>query len=662
MGKITKKLTEILLGVMFVSLLLGNSNVYADNKELNIYAIYLNNDVKGESVLLESRGQYLLMDIGADSHLPAVIDQLQTLGVREVSIYFSHLHTDHIGATMTDRAYGLRMINNAGIGIRTLYLPTPELATLSRDYVNRYNQITDYMRGRGNIVYLQKGSTFYIGDATGEVVGPLDSNIKPSDYAYKVSENATTDEAMYTQYENNRSLITIITCGNKKFFSGGDCLEDEAREIVREYKYNGKLDCDVMKLCHHGTGGGNTADLINAVSPEYTFASNTAYTGVSEVYGRTLTAVASRRAAKYGAVYLVGSQKKTLIIQIKNDIIHLFSGKQIEEGKQFVGLKTFKGSDGVKRTSDTYYFKEDGHLMTGIQKIGNYYFNFGQGGCMEYGSFSDAGKYKGWKTQNGEKRYYELSKDGKYAYLQVGFSKINKKLYYFSNEGYLKVGNAGELTTINGSDYFVNSKGVIYTDGWYYDSDGNKYYIQTDGTPVKNKIQEADGTYYIFGTDGVVFIPETNYEITEYKGNSYIVCKSGACKRSFMYTTEDGETVYFGKNARRVYDSMITYHGDKYYVDAAGNVVKDAIIKLNNKYYYFNKKGTMAISKWITIGEDKLYFNKKGTMVVNQKIKIGAKYYYFNKNGVMVTDKYMKIGGKRYYFDENGVMEEVKNL
>ena len=238
MKRIAKRVTLALFSVMLVFLLEVNEKVYAgESKELNIYAIYLGNDIKGESVLLESKGQYLLMDIGAESHLPAVIDQLQTLGVREVSVYFSHLHTDHIGATATDRAYGLRQINDAGIGIRTLYLPSPDLATMSRDYVNRYQQISEYMAGRGNIIYLEKGSTLRVGDATGEVIGPLYSSIKPQDYSYKVTENSLNDEPMYTQYENIRSLVTIFTCGTKRFFSGGDCLEDGAREILNAYKY-----------------------------------------------------------------------------------------------------------------------------------------------------------------------------------------------------------------------------------------------------------------------------------------------------------------------------------------------------------------------------------------------------------------------------------------
>ena len=58
----------------------------SDNTELNIYALYLNSEKKGDSTLLESKGHYLLIDIGADNHAPAIIKQLQTLGVTHVDV------------------------------------------------------------------------------------------------------------------------------------------------------------------------------------------------------------------------------------------------------------------------------------------------------------------------------------------------------------------------------------------------------------------------------------------------------------------------------------------------------------------------------------------------------------------------------------------------
>ena len=97
----------------------------SDNTELNIYALYLNSEKKGDSTLLESKGHYLLIDIGADNHAPAIIKQLQTLGVTHVDVMFSHLHTDHTGGCSTDLQAGLKQFALSGITIDTLYLPDP---------------------------------------------------------------------------------------------------------------------------------------------------------------------------------------------------------------------------------------------------------------------------------------------------------------------------------------------------------------------------------------------------------------------------------------------------------------------------------------------------------------------------------------------------------
>ena len=51
MKKIAKKIALVVLSAMLVFLLGVNERVYAEeSKELNIYAIYLNNDIKGESL------------------------------------------------------------------------------------------------------------------------------------------------------------------------------------------------------------------------------------------------------------------------------------------------------------------------------------------------------------------------------------------------------------------------------------------------------------------------------------------------------------------------------------------------------------------------------------------------------------------------------------
>ena len=89
-----KRFLFILTLLLFIGLPKGM--IFAqEGTELNIYAIYLGENDKGDSTLLESRGHGLLIDIGSVSQTSAVVDQLQKVGLTHVDILFSHLHSDH---------------------------------------------------------------------------------------------------------------------------------------------------------------------------------------------------------------------------------------------------------------------------------------------------------------------------------------------------------------------------------------------------------------------------------------------------------------------------------------------------------------------------------------------------------------------------------------
>ena len=197
----------------------------------------------------ESKGHYLLIDIGADNHAPAIIKQLQTLGVTHVDVMFSHLHTDHTGGCSTDLQAGLKQFALSGITIDTLYLPDPLLAVLSRSYPSRYAAFQAFMstQGTGRIVYLNVGDQVNVGDATGKVIGPVNTN-EISPYAYT---SITKEKERFIRYENNCSLAVIFTCGNTRYFTAGDSYSDESDRLVS--RYGTSLKCVII--------GGGTAIL-----------------------------------------------------------------------------------------------------------------------------------------------------------------------------------------------------------------------------------------------------------------------------------------------------------------------------------------------------------------------------------------------------------------
>lgn len=591
-----KRATAYLICIVIVFTMIPTASVKAEeNKELNIYAMYLGEDqTKGNSVLLESKGHFLLIDIGRSVHMPSIINQLKSLGANSVDIMFSHLHIDHVGALDTDHITdGLSQLTDAGIAVDTMYLPAQSLSSWSRVYPSRFAQLQQFMRqqGKGRIVYLRKDDTLTLGDVEGKVIGPLTSaQIYPGKYTeYPVEVDR------YTVYENNCSLAVIFTCGETRFFTAGDCYADEAESLVKEY--GDDLRSDIMQLCHHGVGGGNSENLIKAVHPAYSFASNTGMDTLSDVTGRWKFYYSEQRATKYGMCYLTGNEKKTLIYHIVNNEITLYQGQSVSEGKKMTGWQYLYGADGINRDHDMYYLDDNCNPVTGINQIGKHMYYFSNGGKMEYGDYSDDGEYLGWKTDKNGKRYYKLSSNNKYAFMCQGMQVIDDKYYYFDDSGYMIEGNEDEFVTIKkiDSDYYaLGPDGEITINEWEVVDDAY-YYFDRQGKMVRDCQYMEDGEYYIFNKDGQMLFGKNGTEIIRWKSNDYAV----------------------------------------------------------------RKDGTLVTGGCKTLKGDKYYFGKKGVIQKNKIIKIGKKKYYFGKNGKMVRGSSFKYNGKQYISNEKGEISSV---
>lgn len=652
----------------------------AANTEMNIYAMYLNHADKGDSVLIESKGKYLLMDIGTGNHAAAIIDQLQTLGVRQVDIYFSHLHGDHTGTANGDLLAGLSKIVNAGIDIGTLYLPDQTIAPLSVSYASKYTELERFMADKGDVVYLKVGSTFSVGDVSGKVIGPVGTNnLNPDMYSNRESDEDDNGDVKYTYYENNCSLVSVLTCGNTKFFTAGDMLEDEAGYLAK--KYGSKLKCDIMKLSHHGTGSGNTEELINAVSPSYSFASNTGLTGVVSSTKQWETKTAIKYSSEHGVCYMVGSQKKTVIYQVKNDVIKMYTGNKITEGKYLTGWQVFVGADGKSRKIDRYYFDKNGKPLTGVQYLDGHYYYFGDGGCMEYGNYDENGKYQYWKSYGEKKRYYTFSSDKQYAYMTVGFREISGALYYFEKDGIKLEGNGKtEKIKIGNKYYAVGQSGAITRSNWGTIGK-DKYYFGKTGSMQSNYKVKIGKNYYLFGSEGKMLRASSGRKMVTFSGKKYCVGTSGAVIVNDWVTVGSAK-YYCGKDGTVQKNTIIKIGKDKYYFGKDGKMVRaekgKKLIKIGKKTYCAGTSGALTVNNWSTVGKNKYYFGKTGEMCKNKKIKkskkyyyfdadgkmvrkvrvkIGKNYYYFGSSGEMYTNKYVKIKGKRYYCDKNGVMK-----
>lgn len=591
---VQRRLVCVIAMVAILLCLMPTGIVKADeNKELNIYAMYLGDEDKGDSVLLESKGHYLLVDIGAAAHAGAIVNQLNKLGATHVDIMFSHLHNDHIGGNDQNVTAGLEQLQAAGIVIDTLYLPATNLAYWSQRFPQRYSQIQSFIQrqGSGRIAYLSVGATLQFGDVTGKVVGPVDPwKRSPSQYT-----KYSSTETRYITYENDSSLAVIFTCGNTRYFTAGDCYGEEAKELVE--KYGNDLRCDIMKLCHHGIGTGNSADLLAAIRPKFSFVPNSGVDNVNVSTGRWRSYTATKRASQYGMCYLIGSEKKTLIYHIVNDKINLYQGDSVVDGKKMTGWQYLYGADGANRDHDMYFLGSDCKPAKGVKKIGNHYYRFKPGGQMDYGSYSADGTYNGWKAFTKGERYYLLSENGEYAYMCCGLEVIDGELMYFNEEGFLVTGDVGdgvELMDIDSDCYAVDASGVLTVSDWEI-VDDMFYYFDNEGKMLRDCKYKIDDAYYLFDENGV------------------------------MLTGDYGTEFY----------------------------------DMGTDTYAVRKDGTLVAGKRGKIGSATYYFDAEGVMQKDKIVQIGTKLYYFDKNGKMVCDRNFKLNGKKYHSNAKGVVSAI---
>ncbi len=608
-----KKITMVMasLCLMLLGLFFWNSaeTTYAADTEMTLHGMYLGENSKGDSVLLESRGEYLLMDIGMYYGTPYVIEELEDLGIDHLTLYFSHLHMDHIGSSgswnLTD---GLEEFAESGITIDKLYLPAESLSPRSKSNPRRYEILRKYAEGKFPIEYLKVGDELKVGDVTGKVIGPIDE--------YRLSLYNAKGEASYGLYENNCSLVTIFTCGNIKYFTAGD-IQRQQEDLLIE-RYGKELDCDIMKLNHHGQGSVNSEEFLSYVSPTYSFTTTPSYEP-RKANGKWKNFRAVQRATEYGINYMIQNNGENIVIDVKNDLVTLYRGEDADSGTKLSGWVKVAGSDGKYHDTDMFYLDAQNKPLTGIQQIDGKYYNFGNGGRMVYGKYKKSG-YSPWNTDENGTRAYVLDANGDSAAMQFGFAYVGDYRYYFDENGYrLEPEEEDVFTTIEGNRYVLDTDGAFRADE-LIDMEDGEYYLNKQGEVVTDAKIDFYGTWYLFDEDGRMI------------GN-------------------DGKRAFY------------EFDGEMYAIDGDGAVYAGTIARIDGERYYFDDQGLYVTDEKVTVGNNTYYFDADGHMVTGKMVKIGQQKYYFGADGKMYADRNFKLAnGKKYHADENGVVKQVKKV
>jgi competence protein ComEC len=193
--------------------------------------VYMLDVGQGDSILLASGGQYMLIDAGENDKGDDVVADLKAIGVTKLAaVVGTHPHSDHIG--------GLDTVIKE-IPVDTVYMPGKTANT------ETYEDVLDAVDAKGLHITIPKpGQTVKLGEAELEFLWP------PVDYD---SSN-----------ENNCSIVIRATAGGHSVLLMGDAETAAEKGIL---DLGETVSCDVLKVGHHGSDTSSKKAFLKAALP-----------------------------------------------------------------------------------------------------------------------------------------------------------------------------------------------------------------------------------------------------------------------------------------------------------------------------------------------------------------------------------------------------------
>ncbi len=628
----------------------------------------------GDSVVLTSGGRTLVMDTACEYQSSSyTISWLKNNNRKRVDLYISHYHDDHVWSMA-------KILKDSYFTVGTIYLPNDNYLrkgygknpSYMKLHMGMYNEIVSLAKQKGvKLVYLGKGSSFSYGNAKFEVLwGP----------------GFDSDARYGTNYVNNNSMVTRVSCGGVRYLTCGD-LENAGEGQVLASGVD--LKADIYKASHHGASNANSASFVSRVQPSWSFWNCTdETTGALGNVGWISETYALLR--QYGNCLGV-RYNGTLTFSVKDGKIRVSGQRNMVSqtfslGNQNITLQRSNGcpwklTDRIKEMefeSGTWIQDSNGwrfKFASGEFATNTVVYSVGQGYYMD----SDGYMIKGWYTAEDGSKYFGDSSGALFA----GWKKIQDKWYYFDVSTYKMV---TRWLKLDNNWYYFDAEGKMMT-GWQKIGD-YWYHLRTSGE-MDTGVKMLGSLPYNFGTGGYVKAGWVSYGGKWYYVNSDASHVSGRQQIAGKWYYFDpashimkgngwfkvGEDWYYATASGELKSGWMNKDRQWYYFEE-NIAVRNRIVQIGKTKYGFAPSCAMYHSGWFKVGDEWAYANADGTLksgwmqkdrnwyffkdniAVTGVVKIGNYWYQFGDSScAMFTHGWVKEDGKWYYATSGGQLQ-----
>lgn len=230
---------------------------------------------QGDSILISTSAGYMLIDSGPSSAEQDLKNYLTDMDVEKLEyVVFTHPDADHIG--------------NADMILTDYTVSNVIMPDHSKETQTYKNMMDAFNASGATLVSPEPSYEFEMGAMTVTVLGPVEDSYKST---------------------NDYSVVMRLDFGETSFMMTGDAEEIAEQDILELFGAD-VLDCDVLKVGHHGSTTATSQEFLDAVTPELSLIS----CGEGNKYGHPhaetltkLTAASSEiyRTDEWGSIVLV---------------------------------------------------------------------------------------------------------------------------------------------------------------------------------------------------------------------------------------------------------------------------------------------------------------------------------------------------------------------